>query len=230
MNKGILLSNALSVVVYVIIIFLPGLFVVGFIISLLNGIKLTDWLLVVFTGILALFTWKLWRSTDKMWIATKKAAEVAEKSAEALPLVERAYLFADIELRKDRFDEWEIVIKLFNEGKTPAIINGVYTDIIMRADCPADIKEDRLIRIIEGTIIKAGDSIEEPIYGTGARKQPTIGRQPLPERFICFGRVDYRDIFQKDTRITRFCFHHDSEAFGEGVYFRRCGIKHNYYT
>ena len=82
---------------------------------------------------IAAFTGTLWRSTHKLWAVTKI-------SADALPTIERAYLFIDVdEIKFGRNASWafqlmkqqgkparaEFEIEIENHGKTPAEIIAV---------------------------------------------------------------------------------------------------------
>jgi hypothetical protein len=107
--------------------------------------RFTDWLLVVFTGLLALFTYFLWDSTYKLWksgeqqivIATdaanaaKKSAEVAEKTLFA---IHRPWISVKLQVGSElQFNEREatinIVAKMKNIGNSPAISTFINTTI-----------------------------------------------------------------------------------------------------
>lgn len=47
------------------------------------SIKITDFLLVIFTGALAWFTYLLWRSTKNLWLEAKDSRSISEASANA---------------------------------------------------------------------------------------------------------------------------------------------------
>jgi hypothetical protein len=55
--------------------------------------KITDWLLVLFNGLLFGANLLLWRVTKTAADAAKKAADAADLSAKAVTVVERAYIY-----------------------------------------------------------------------------------------------------------------------------------------
>ena len=90
--------------------------------------KLTDWLLVLFNGL-------LFGSTLLLWVSTRKAANAAKSAAEALPRLERAYVFF-ISATSADFDEppfelggiprvIRIKYRFKNSGRTPAILKRI---------------------------------------------------------------------------------------------------------
>jgi hypothetical protein len=93
-----------------------------------------DVLLVIFNGILAISTWFLWRSTNKLAKSTHVAAISAEEATNALPMLERAYVFVTVlcegfEIVRDPIKgheglfDFRAHIAFRNYGKTPAVIN-----------------------------------------------------------------------------------------------------------
>lgn len=108
----------------------------------------SDLVTAIATIAIAGFTLTLWWATRKLWkvsqqqsedmkksLATaKKAANAAKVSADNLPIVERAYVFAKIEL-KDRIPltvgpkDIEISLYLQNYGRTPAIVKEIFCHV-----------------------------------------------------------------------------------------------------
>jgi hypothetical protein len=88
-----------------------------------------EWLLAIFTGLLAFVTYRLVQSTNKLWeagerqtLVAEKAANAAQLSADFIPRVERAYLTGggDVEIKNGkRFFRAEVA----NYGKTPAFLH-----------------------------------------------------------------------------------------------------------
>ena len=87
-----------------------------------EGFKFTDWLLVIFNGLLALYTWRLYLATSglveaaqiqssdmkRSIAAAETAAAAAQISADAsktaaehVPKTERAYLFLDLDIKSN---------------------------------------------------------------------------------------------------------------------------------
>jgi hypothetical protein len=93
-----------------------------------------------FTAITAIGTIVLAVSTIFLWIVTRKVALAAKASAEALTTIERAQLFVEIAsagfYSKDgKGDEIHAEVKLWNYGKTPAIVKMIRGYIVF-ADSP----------------------------------------------------------------------------------------------
>lgn len=107
-----------------------------------------DWWTAVFTCLLFIATSGLWIFTGFMWAATKRAADAARVSADALPIVERAYVYPEIvatgpieelirnatvyylgDTEKQNIpvpETAEITFNIKNYGKTPAILKTIY--------------------------------------------------------------------------------------------------------
>ncbi len=95
------------------------------------------------TAIIAVFTICLWWSTRKLWKttirsveATEKAADAAKASSEALPTLERAYLY--VSSVNVNMENWmyaptdqisPIKIEVSNYGRTPAKVKEIITTI-----------------------------------------------------------------------------------------------------
>jgi hypothetical protein len=94
-----------------------------------DGFKLTDWLLVLFNGLLALYTWRLYLATRglvhaaeiqssdmKLSIAAAESASVAAQvsadasktAAEHVPKTERAYLFLESDINSNLEDLFDL--------------------------------------------------------------------------------------------------------------------------
>jgi hypothetical protein len=132
----------------------------------------------VFTGVLAISTIFLWLSTRKLWRVTRIAAE-------HIPHVERAYVSGGTPWTDDSLTE--LILTINNYGKTPAFVGTV------------------IIGMIE-----AGRPVpEKPVYDekgefAGAVVKPDvtlrfflITRPCLPDGRVVYGRIYYRDIFNK---------------------------------
>lgn len=178
--------------------------------------------IALITAILAIFNILLWR-------ATRKAAEAARASAEALPTIERAYLFVEPELTHDQGalfpDEGlKMIIKIYNGGKTPAVEMRAYADIIEAIECPVSIDESKNIKLLKGDIIKADTTHAEPIDHWNIPDIGAISRSDN-RSFICYGRVDYKDMFEQ-SHFTKFCWHYSfRHLVEEDSIFYRCENK-----
>jgi hypothetical protein len=156
-----------------------------------------DGLLVLFNGLLALFTYRLYRSTEKMWKATKDTAEAAKQSAGYLYTIERAYIYAVVLFSRVDFEGDAAVtqteIKIWNYGRTPAIINrikilgnfepkippGQETDVFPRRFVAGILDKDPIVRTVD-LPIKAQDW--EDIRAS-------------KKRFFILIRIEYQEVF-----------------------------------
>jgi hypothetical protein len=188
----------------------------------------TVWLAVI-TTILAILNFIL-------WLTTKKTAKAALKTAQALPTIERAYVFVTHVGYPDYplTGETEIVIRLRNEGKTPAVVTQICADFFPGKDCPKQIDKIHSIYIRKGTVIGAGMPYDETILFPSIYKLRPIERHAgnartlddLPDEIV-YGTVEYEDIF-KESHMVRFCWHQPIRGNGT---FHRCDNRSvNYYT
>ncbi|MGA9851919.1 MAG: hypothetical protein WBR15_03215 [Gammaproteobacteria bacterium] len=174
------------------------------------------------------FTYTLWRSTRKLWkeaeasrIISKDsadaakgsadaamiAAEAAKKSADALPRIERPYIFVDGDKHtlSGNMRYTELVFK--NYGKTPAIITRIQTRLVRKVEGEPN-KPDYLSTPISVNIVIESTS------GWAHREQPS---QYLDIRWY-YGCAEYKDIFG-DIHKTWFGFnaipgHGNNSQFG----------------
>ncbi len=178
---------------------------------LTHRVRITDSLLVLFTGLLVVATLLQWRSLLSTIDATRGIAEAEEKRTKTL---ERAYVFAapkvvDLETleniaeavgEEDQEDVEAVVdvierravghkVRLFAEnfGRTPAILKSVQWHVRPREDLPDDPQFDQ-------------DEAIHQILNPGSGKTPTKA-QPLIYRFdwdkphVAYGRIVYEDVF-----------------------------------
>jgi hypothetical protein len=167
------------------------------------------------TVAIAAFTWNLVRANKKLWkIAqeqskhmetsigvAKKAAEAAEKSADALPIMERAYVFSNIKINKDMSDpdtvrDFEAELWLKNHGKTPAIIK----EIGFGGHYPTNPFNKLHIHHPIDSIIGSGDEVYETRYRfpiTGNDWFDFIDTKPKI-RFFCIGYIKYITVFGEE--------------------------------
>jgi hypothetical protein len=185
----------------------------------------TRWLMI-FTGALAISTIGLWVVTFFAGKDTKKAAESAQKSAEALPLIERAWVFipvvewankSDKVLSGDGTGESIVSAYVFNAGKTPAIITILYAKAIVTETYPSlkNVHELSNIPMEDGFIIKADEKkwrrIKAKIHISTT--QWTEIEQSTSLKLLCYGRIKYKDIFSR-THETGFCWEWTPDANG----------------
>ena len=176
--------------------------------------------LVMFTGVLAavaIFQFFVLRKTLR---ETQKAANAAKDSADALPILERAYIFSKvipsrkIEIFHGGFDydkglEAELWLK--NHGKTPAIIKEI-AFWGYKYDSPI---RDKLIVIKvhapRESFIGHDEEFEEDSYGFPfITKDEWVGLCTIPHKLIiyCVGYVKYTTIFGEE-HCHFFCWEFD---------------------
>jgi hypothetical protein len=144
--------------------------------------------------------------------ATRKAADAAKKSADALPMIERAYVFVDIDwqnyLNVSVNTPINARVRFKNHGNTPAIIRQVHARLEVVNDYPTIIYDDSS-KIPKGIIIssKEDTSIDCVIVDASIEEQRDIlnGKKKL----ICYGRIIYEDIL-KEERMTVFCWEYNT--------------------
>jgi hypothetical protein len=180
--------------------------------------KITDWLLVLFNGLLFGANLLLWRVTKTAADAAKKAADAADLSTKAVTVVERAYVYPVvitpgaieqcIRAALDSEEEdvpavvtCELTFKFKNFGKTPAVLKEAFVGFGV-SPLGAEIG----ISIPEGVL---GDSEEtgaltsEMQKGITRRQAQHIG---VYTGHICFtGTVTFYDIWDNEN-TTRFYF------------------------
>ncbi len=129
--------------------------------------------------------------------------------------IERAYISVSVEVTEDELQRAatdasfppvaRILIKITNSGKTPAILYKVQVDIEKRAAWPTKETIAGLdSEVSSGTLIGTYES--RPVYiqyPIDTAEWEEIGRDEA--QLICYGCVEYRDIFDK-VHETGFCW------------------------
>ena len=196
--------------------------------------------LVWITGILAIIAASqacvlIWQASElkKSVKAAKDAANAAQKSADALPLIERAYVFVSIpyhyvapDKQAPAFIQGEVTVSLFNHGKTPAILNQVKVIIEPRTNCPSDLIGDIKSEIPPGVVISSGGKydINYP-FTFSAEQWGEIENVNLT--LFCYGRIKYKDVLD-NIRETGFCW--DYHPIIHKCFYISDNKKLNYYT
>lgn len=146
---------------------------------------------LLFNGLIAIFTALL---TYVTW----QSHRTAKFAAEAIPNIERAYLFGSVE-----YADEAIVISVKNHGRTPAVI----------IDIDRWIEWSKLIDDVPQTFPR-GREREFPrglVLGPSESRTLMVDNRPLMpeandgERVFAMGRVRYRDIMDIE-RETGFCW------------------------
>jgi hypothetical protein len=198
---------------------------------------------LVSTGIVALFTIVLALVSRRQVDLTKKVAEetaiaatAARDSADALPKLERSYLFVEIDpisavgvkslVKRD--GNLLIRYRYINHGKTPAIITGASATLANASDVPDEID---CFTLSSEIVVPGGEiypPIEKYIYAGGRGAQQTVidaykyvahldpklseddlvSIQDGNSSLWFYGRIIYDDIFTK-AHETAFCWRFD---------------------
>ena len=153
------------------------------------------------------------------------AALAAKASAEALPLIERAYVFVKVSFEVALIERMEqvgtgvmnnvqatytgtIAVSIYNYGKTPAALRRLrayaFTDQQQPTELIAHEKADN--KIADGIVI--APSAHPYVYRiplTGYNKERLAQLHDVIWRIYCLGVVDYEDVLGKK-RETGFCW------------------------
>jgi len=170
--------------------------------------------IVIITGF---YTHYAKQQAERMREAVKTAkdtAEAAKKSADALPEIERAYVFVTVEYEQSKrvvginFFDFGDSLFIENHGRTPAIIKKVRGLVCLRE---ASIPEIRESEIPAGLLI-----------GSDKWKRIPAAPQKINEReredillknitAYCCGRIEYEDVFS-EAHTTGFCWEYRQMA------------------
>ena len=201
--------------------------------------RYTFWLMF-FTGLLVVCNILLWLYTKKTAEATKESANAAKAAADALPITERAHVFVAVEFKNielfysqkghEGLFDFGANIKIWNYGKTPAIINKSSAIICLEKVETPMIKEKE---IPTGIVLGMGNSSWHDIPATPIRIDENDRKNISMNNIIayCCGRIEYQDVFGKE-HATGFCCEYrtiNSDPGGEWI----ISLKYtelNYYT
>lgn len=199
-----------------------------------GGDATTNWLLVVFNGLLALFTFGLYQSTNKMWKSTKDAADAAKKAADVAELSVQAVIRMELPvidviptrlIRTDKLltDNGPYcggalenalptkysatdVMNFRNYGRSP-----VFPESLSVGWIAADKLPDQPIYIKSSPISRDdiiqpnGEMVFETRYGIELTDQELRGINEGKFWLWFYGCFYYRD-FMNEKRETRFCW------------------------
>jgi len=178
--------------------------------------------IAAFTIVLALSTIGLWLSTEKLWSVTRMTAKAAQDSADALPVIERAYIFIKPEIvfppdfwwRKDTdvaANTISVKYVFTNHGKTPAVIRSIDARFNMWTDAPDNIQH-MPSKILGGEPVLEASESTSPDEEFIQRKLTAIEVEAIENghAYLWFyGSIIYEDIFKKK-RVTRFRWRYGS--------------------
>jgi hypothetical protein len=215
--------------------------------------KPTDALLVIFNGLLALYTWRLYRATAGLFTETAGlreaaaeqsrdmkasiaiagiAANASKAAAEALPSIERSYIFLRIEhhsfqlrpidtphMKAPFIRSLSVRCNFINHGKTHAVVQAIRIGIKRLAgDLAGDAWSEQATVKLPVDVLGTGESFEKEGLLISDPEKLTEGDADLilgGTMFIYFfGHVAYQDVFGSD-RETQFCWRLHRDRFEE---------------
>jgi hypothetical protein len=148
--------------------------------------------------------------------STKLAANAAKESANALPTIERAYVFVKVYLSQNFIadkgvTEYTAQISIVNGGKTPAVLlDCIYTTRIvgLNDELPEISKTNSDKPWIPPGIVRANyERTELAVIQTNAAEMKSV--EACLERLVCYGVIRYEDVFGK-AHETGFCWEYQA--------------------
>jgi hypothetical protein len=190
--------------------------------------------LVLVTFGLAIYTAKLYHATvglgkdarntsdrqatemEKSLTIAKEAANAAQKSADALPLVEKAYLFIFVELGNKLASPYQtngdmlfsIHTQITNHGKTPAILNKISGYRVNQDSCPtiSTAISPPALAVPSGIVVGCGtpyNMTDSPGLVIPSAEWEQIIKGQI--KLFWYGRIEYKDVLG-GSRETGFCW------------------------
>jgi hypothetical protein len=152
-------------------------------IAIVSGIRSTEWLIVIFNGLLVYFTYRLViatrdlrRSTDKLWEAGERQLKVAQGNTEALINAENAYMFVAVTHETaskvvSTFGRWDksesmfadevetpsVAYSMKNFGRTPALLKEISNQLIIAPIFPQPASHTIREQMPEDLIVSPGE-------------------------------------------------------------------------
>jgi hypothetical protein len=171
-----------------------------------------------FTGILAFVSALQITFLIRADRTARTSADAARLAAEALPKIERAYVFAEVILKMivNGGSLFEIDICFRNHGKTPALISRIRCYPVLSTEPPRRLSDfpGSTNRLPQGLVIKA-----DGVYWENIPKQltteETVKVHAQTETLFCVGEIEYLDILGKQ-HVTGFCWHFFQDSRGYG--------------
>jgi hypothetical protein len=177
----------------------------------------TNWLLVLFNGLLAIFTLGLYITSHRMWKSTKSAADAAKKSADSLQAIERAYLFIDYmkwnhwkqPFTIAEYNQSSVEMGISNTGRTPAINYEIGIKVAIKTGGYPTKEDARKVTKISLPMTIVIKSQEVEPFSCFERIGPSVITETDFSKcaIICYGFIRYDDIFFKDKHHEMlFCY------------------------
>jgi hypothetical protein len=186
-----------------------------------------------FTAILALVSSAQIAFLFRADKTSRISANAAKQSADSLRNIERAYVFIDYELLRERntalkeggIRNKQIALVFKNFGRTPAIVNGInYKCLYWQNRYLPEMKADRK-EIPSGIAIGSGSPRDFPAFFEGTQCHINEAMSGAGSIYL-YGEIAYLDMLGEQ-RETGFCCEWN---FAEGQFFMAPDTKLNYYT
>ena len=182
----------------------------------------TMWLVIV-TGVLAVVA--IWQG-----VQLKRTVIVTENAAEAIPKIERAYVFAtvkrivNVSIGPSGTANVSAIVSFFNHGKTPAIITMLRAYSGIFEFIPHELLEGTNERLPEGLVIASGESFPLPV-DISISNTEAMEVEGLAKCFYCVGMIEYKDILG-DIRETGFCWEYRQSEPGGFIFCRKSKLNY----
>jgi len=212
-----------------------------------DAITVYTFFLAIFTGALVGVSWVQIRYLNSADKTAQRTAEAAKKSADALPTLERAYVFLTVTdcnfrdaLAWTSYDSPiggtryrtrprpSVQFKLENHGKTPAVIKELSISLVHWAQAPDELPFRKIWYEMMWSEVLRPEAAADAVRSTDEVPLTPADVDLFNAgslSFFFFGRVIYEDIFRKP-HTTEWCWRYSQDR----NFAPWGGEKHNYRT
>jgi hypothetical protein len=140
------------------------------------------------------------------------AANAAKASADALPKIERAYVFIEVSIsdfiqNMHEIGHFDITVRLTNHGKTPALLTLVRSYVVWSESPPeALVEHEKADRPLPPGLVVGAERTFELTSQHGVDGEVNRQLHDIASRMYFVGVVEYEDIMRVKHR-TGFCWH-----------------------
>lgn len=140
------------------------------------------------------------------------AANAAKASADALPKIERAYVFVEVTISDliesmHEIGHFDITVRLANHGKTPALLTLLRSYIVWSESPPeALVEHEKAGRPLPPGLVVGAEKTFELTSQHGVDDEVNRQLHDIVSRMYFVGVVEYEDIMRVKHR-TGFCWH-----------------------
>ena len=188
----------------------------------------------IFPDSISFFNFSLVLVTGGLFVIGIKQANAAKQSADFLRNIERAYVFIDYELLRERnaalkeggispYKQIELVFKNF--GRTPAIVNGINCKCLYWPNRHLPEMKADSMKIPSGIAIASGSPWDIPAIFEGTQCHINEAMSGAGSIYL-YGKITYLDMLGEQCE-TGFCC---EWSFAEAQFFMAPNTKLNYHT